>query len=357
MDKNGKQKWFTGTRSKSKTQEMARQFEDQHRLARLGLDSPELHAERRRKMHFADAKGEYLAWGEAQGGQRQGPWSAMHAYNRRIHLSWWEVALALDTMADLEGILPEVEAILRKLKENLANKTLNNYAEALRAFCDWSVTREYLRNNPLKGLKRFEESPLSQRRAMTINEIHKLLEHCAPHRRLLYEIALTTGLRANELRSLTVSDLDTQENGLRLRKEWTKNRKESFQPLTEILVKCLSKSVQLGEPIDAYTKYSIWSPKAILPNPLLYVPAHPARGFHIDLKAAGIPKENEEGKLDFHALRNTFITLAIESGASYKDVQTLARHSNPQMTFNTYARSRPEGLANAVENISQSIES
>jgi integrase len=62
-------------------------------------------------------------------------------------------------------------------------------------------------------------------------------------------------------------------------------------------------------------------------------------------------------KVHLEVESTTFITLAIESGASYKDVQTLARHSNPQMTFNTYARSRPEGLANAVENISQSIES
>lgn len=51
-----------------------------------------------------------------------------------------------------------------------------------------------------------------------------------------------------------------------------------------------------------------------------------------------------EGKLDFHALRVTFATLVVESGASVKEAQTMLRHSNPTITMNTYAKVRPGRL-------------
>jgi integrase len=340
-DKYGKQKLFTGTQSKSKTLEIARKLEDQHRLARLGLDSPELQVARRRKTGFAQTKDEYLAWGKAQGGRQGGPWGATHARNRCTQLNWWMTELNLSTMDDLAGILPRVEAILRSLKEkDLSNKTLNNYGEALGAFCDWAIDRGYLDTDPLKKLKRYDETPRSQRRAMTQEEIRQLLEHCAPHRRLLYETALTSGLRANELRSLTLSDLDTKRLGLKLHKKWTKNQKAGFQPISKSLVERLQKSTKASEPMDNYTKYCsrVTAQAPIPPNPLLYVSSHPARGLDLDLKAAGISKVTEEGKLDFHALRTAFITLAIESGANIKEVQTLARHSTAEITFGKLIR-------------------
>ena len=57
---------------------------------------------------------------------------------------------------------------------------------------------------------------------MTPEEINQLLDHAPPHRRILYETAFLSGLRANELRSLTVDDLDTVRCGLHLASEWTK---------------------------------------------------------------------------------------------------------------------------------------
>ena len=52
-------------------------------------------------------------------------------------------------------------------------------------------------------------------------------------RSLLYEMALFSGLRANELRSLTIDDLDLDRYGVILNAEWTKNRQEGCQPLYE----------------------------------------------------------------------------------------------------------------------------
>jgi integrase len=48
--------------------------------------------------------------------------------------------------------------------------------------------------------------------------------------------AFASGLRKEELRSLVVRDLDIKRGGLVLRAEWTKNRKDGFQPLPAFLV-------------------------------------------------------------------------------------------------------------------------
>lgn len=356
---NGKQRFFTGTKSKTTTKKMADTLEDQHRLAALGIDSLVLQAERRRNTSFADTKDEYLAWGQTQGGRNNGPWGATHARNRRSHLDWWQGILKLDTLADLEGSLSAVEGTLRALKkEGLSNKTLNNYAEALRAFCTWCLKRDLFDKDPLRHLQRLDESIGSLRRALQVEEINRLRAHAPYYRWIVYWTALETGLRANELRSLTVGDLDTKDCFLRLHKAWTKNRRDGFQPISSELAQQLLAWADSGEARALYLKhFSRKQTKTAIPsNRLLYVPTHTARSLDLDLAAAGIPKKTDEGKLDFHALRTAFITLAIEDKeANIKEVQTLARHSTPQITLNHYARVRPDHLTAVVGSIGARI--
>ena len=52
---------------------------------------------------------------------------------RRSHLQWWQELLGRETLADLNGILPRVEASLRELRNaGRSGKTLQNFAEALK---------------------------------------------------------------------------------------------------------------------------------------------------------------------------------------------------------------------------------
>jgi len=75
----------------------------------------------------------------------------------------------------------------------------------------------------------------------------------------------------------------------------------------------------------------------------------------MDLEAAGIPKETKEGKLDFHGLRVSFVTLAVEVGANIREAQTLARHSTPELTANVYAKTRDARLAELAESIGERV--
>lgn len=55
-----------------------------------------------------------------------------------------------------------------------------------------------------------------------------ILHVAPPHRRLLLETAFLSGLRAHELRQLTVSHLDVEHTGLNLDASFTKNRRSGF---------------------------------------------------------------------------------------------------------------------------------
>jgi integrase len=58
-----------------------------------------------------------------------------------------------------------------------------------------------------------------------------------------------------------------------------------------------------------------------------------------DLTAAGIELTDKDGnEICFHSLRNSYISFLANSQTPAKVVQKLARHSDPRLTFNTYAR-------------------
>jgi len=58
-----------------------------------------------------------------------------------------------------------------------------------------------------------------------------------------------------------------------------------------------------------------------------------------DLKVAKLElMDREDHVICFHSLRNSYISFLANSQTPAKVVQKLARHSDPRLTFNTYAR-------------------
>ena len=336
----GSRKFFTGTHERKETLRIAQRLEDEHRQIRLNYrPAPKLSDKAGKRAFWSVAK-EYLEWGRAQGGKGGEPWCEEHASKREVGLRWWQQNLGLDTLGDLAGILARVEAAQRELLETgLANLTIEHRASCLKAFCGWALRLGYVATHPLKGLVPFEKTARNPRRALTHEEIAELLNTSPPHRQLTYEVALVSGLRAKELRSLRVANLDTEANGLRLDKRWTKNGQGGFQPLPKWLVEKLAASSK-GKPQDAA---------------LLRVGRHTARDLDKDLEAAGIPKWAPGGKVDFHALRVAYTTLVDGAGATVKEAQTLARHSTPSQTFNTYVRARDYRLAALAEAVGETV--
>ena len=70
---------------------------------------------------------------------------------------------------------------------------------------------------------------------------------------------------------------------------------------------------------------------------------------HVDLEAAGIAYEIGDGVVDFHALRATYVSHLVSSGAPVKTCQVLARHSTPSLTIGIDAKASPHDVRAAVE--------
>jgi hypothetical protein len=133
-----------------------------------------------------------------------------------------------------------------------------------------------------------------------------------------------------------------------------KGRKERLQPIPAALMERLTAFVGPGEAQKLYSQIyrnqgSRADRKKPPQSPLLYVPANSATMLKKDLKAAGIPFETTEGRLDFHALRTAYINFLIDVGANVKTTQALARHATPEMTMNVYGRARQDNQREAVE--------
>jgi integrase len=342
IDMTGRRRFFMGTTIRTETLRIAQRLEDEHRQIRLGYREPPKSSAKHKTRPFKEVVEEYIAWGQSQGGRGGRPWGKEHERKRKYLLQWWEDSLSLETLADLDEVLPRVEEALRKKqKAGSSGKTLHSYAQALKGFCNWCVDRGYLSDNPVARLEGFDRTPRTIRRAMSRDEIIKLMKIVPDERRLLYALAFTTGLRAGELRALKVADLNHDFKALNLRAEWTKNRKPGIQPLPTMLYEALAEFTEGKDP-DA---------------PLLKVPKDTATMMDKDLEAAEIPKWTPQGKIDFHACRVAYVTFVIESGATVKEAQALARHSTPNLTMNTYARTSQKRLCEVTEAVGKILAS
>jgi len=338
---DGRQVRAVGWPDRKRTLEHALACEAEARAIRKGEKPPPSGWQAARGRAFAEVVAEYLEWGKAQGGRRGFGWGAGHLRMRRDLLKWWSDRLNLRSLADLDGILPRVEKALRELQaKGRAGKTLANRAEALHAFGFWCKARGYLAADPLEGLAQFDTTPKSERRALTREEFHRLLDASTPPRRLVYATAAASGLRAGELAALRVKHLDPERGGLHLEARWTKNRRAGFQPVARALISNLSAASEGKRPDD----------------PLLAMPRNYTEAMDGDLGRAGVPKHvPDEGKVDFHALRVFFCTLLDEEGASAKEAEELARHAPSGLTSARYQRTRPEHLRALAESVGQAV--
>lgn len=368
-DHMGRRRNFTLSANKAQAQKEADTIENREREIRMGLRPPPSLVEQAAARSAGEILEEYFAWGKIQGGRKGRPWSKSHSRNKHTILRWWLDALNARQLADFADCLPLVERELRtvaaegrparskKPRKTLAGKTLQSFAGELKAFFGWCVTRKYLAENPLDSISRFNVTPQVLRRALTVEELRRLLDTAPLYMRILVEVAICTGLRLGELGSLTVGHFDSAAATIRIDAEHDKGRILRYQLLPVRLVEPLKEFIASGVALDMYRKhYARRDANRDIPaEPLLFVPTHAARSLHKIADRAGVPWTTELGKMDFHALRVAYINLLIGSGADVKTTQALARHSSPTMTMNVYGRAVDERMAKAVEALGDMI--
>ena len=246
-----------------------------------------------------------------------------------------------------------VEALRELTSRGIGISTSNGYLAAFKGFSRWLVERNRTDKDRLASLSLLnaDTDVRHERRALTEGELRAILTAAGssptvfqglsgPDRLMLYATAMVTGFRASELASVSPRslDLDSALGTVRVKAAFSKNRRESVQPLPPEAAQALRRYLD-GRPPNR----AVWPGK-------WYKDA--AEMLRIDLEAAGIPYRDEEGRVaDFHALRHSYISLLSRSGVSPKLAQDLARHSDIRLTMNVYTHTRLYDLAGAVESL------
>ncbi len=227
--------------------------------------------------------------------------------------------------ARLADVTPASFQTWRKAQAAKAPKTLNEYLAALSAFWTWMRKQGRVGTNPFELVERADTRGKERvrRRALSDAEAIQLLK-VAGENQLAYMLPLYAGLRRNEVKTLRWSNLVLGESGglLRIHAEVNKNRKEQALPLHQELIKALQQQKPAdGKPEDL-----------VLPNGVPKM-----KEFRQDLAKAGIPFLDERGhRMDYHALRTTFITRLSTMKVHPRLAMELARHSDMRLTMKTY---------------------
>jgi len=221
----------------------------------------------------------------------------------------------------------------------LGARTKNHYLETLRTFCNWCVKRGRMPANPVAHVEKVEQSQdvRRERRALSEEEVRRLLGAVPEEYRILYRVALCTGLRRSELLELQWGDikLDDPTPHIQLRAKTTKARRADGLPLRADLVESLRQ--QRGDAADGDRVF------ARVPR----IKEHKRW-----LAAAGIAYTDANGRrADIHALRHTYGTLLSKAGVSPREAMELMRHTDLRQTMKVYTDPRIFNLSAAVEKL------
>ena len=332
---SGRWQMFSGYSDKRATEEKMRQHQAQIDRGEVGLVDP--YAEHK-TLPLAGHISDYIADLRAVGRD------AMYCDNSERFLTrmasecgWGRITdITLDGFVNwrngLQCVVPK-----NATARGASPKTKNAYLATAKAFCNWLVRASRMARNPLANLETVEQRgrEVRVRRALSDDEIARLLEVAGKYR-VVYLMALTTGLRRGELKALRWGDihLNAARPFLAVRASISKNHKTATMFLRQDVADALRELV--GADTDN----------------VLDMPGR--KRFKSHLLAAGIQPQGADGRVvDFHALRHSFITGLSKAGVSPRVAMELARHSQIDLTMRVYTDGGLLGSADAVNSLPQ----
>ncbi|WP_169979485.1 tyrosine-type recombinase/integrase [Tautonia rosea] len=362
FDENGRRRKVIGATDKTVTERIARDLENRVLLRKEGVIDARDEARRDHEArplvdHLADfrahltAKGNTskhadLTWPRAARllalsmGAKLADIEAPNAARKARALADERLARHLESARLSDISADRVQAALAVLRtEGRSTETINAHLRAAKGFSRWlwKVARR-IRDDALAPLSLMsaESDRRHERRALSEAEAVALIQAAergglvggmtGRDRAMLYRVALGTGFRAGELRSLTPEGfrLDSDPPVIVCEAAYAKNRRKAEQPITNALAAILRPWIASrppGRPVfDTMPKLKT------------------AAMLRADLAEAGIDYRDASGRVaDFHSLRATYITAIVRGGASVKTAQTLARHASPVLTIGRYA--------------------
>lgn len=209
---------------------------------------------------------------------------------------------------------------------DLSAKSKNHHLHAASAFSNWLITNRSLERNPFKGIHpaRVEGNERRPRRALSVDEIRRLIENCPnPKRRMIYQLAAGTGSRESEMSGLRWADLDLNATNptITYRTGNTKTKKAERNPIPHWLAESLTD----------------YKPANALPSDRVFSQWMGRHTFDQDLERAQIAKLDGNGETAcLYSFRHAFNQTMQEADIPFRHAQRFMRHKDPKHTANTY---------------------
>jgi hypothetical protein len=176
-------------------------------------------------------------------------------------------------------------------------------------------------------------------------------------RAMLYRLAVETGLRVNELKSLTASSFDLEDCTVTVKAGYSKRRREDTLPLKADTCQALKTLLQNKTPQAKVFRVTTKTAK------MLKADMAEARQIWIE-QAQGNPQEHKKrqksayllyetdrGTADFHSLRHTTGSFLAASGVHPKVAQEIMRHSDINLTMSRYSHTLIGQTSAAIEGL------
>jgi len=222
------------------------------------------------------------------------------------------------------------------------NHTAHHNITVFKTFANWLKEQGRIKSVPvIKSIKYI----VPKQRAFEEDELQALYEAAREgstmywltghERYVLYKLAFDSGLRRNELRSLTRTSFNFEKCTVLVPATDTKNTNEAFQritPETAQLVKDLAKNK--------------------MPDTKLFrIHDHSSIMIRKDCEAAGIKTTNHRGTIKFHSLRHSLATHLVSKGVPPNVVQKIMRHADIKTTMKYYTHLLRGAEDNAIDKL------
>lgn len=341
------------------------------RLARIGvLDGLRLSAHESLDSHLADWKTALLAKGNTEPYATLRKSRVERVFNGCDFATWADLSKA-GAASKVQGYLSELRQLDRGKEGGIGGQTFNYHISAIKGFCRWMIGDNRASVHPFVGLQGVgdaESDATHERRALSLDEMRLLLSTTttksvnrygiiAADRARLYRFAYESGMRPNQIRSLTVSSfsLETSPPTVAAAAKHVKRRKRHVPVLTPSMAEDLREAFTTRFPTaSAFAMPDKYKMADMVREDLAaareeWIKEAPEGKPRIDRqKSDFLAHRDHQGLVvDFYSLRHTHGTLLAEAGASQKDVQASLHHAQGRTT-ERYLHTSRQMLTNAM---------
>ena len=354
----------SGTADKAAAKLIANKLETDAALRRTGVIDPRLE-----ELAVASKQTIKAAFYDYRTALRAKGTGATHIDNTEAKVLAIIKATNFHVIADISA--DKVNRFIAQLKdEGRSPRTIGTYLQAIKGFTRWLTRHGKLSFDPLITLskpsaetdRRIVRRYLSHEEWQWLDAVTRQrgvrFGMSGTERAILYSLAIQTGLRSGEIRSLTRGKLHLTTNPPFVMADAgsTKNKRTARQYIQPELACELE--VLVGKKLKGALVFNL--PHACTMADMLREDLEAARQAWLDTKKN--PKarmeadecdflksvDSDDERIDFHSLRHTCATWLIHAGADVKTIQSVMRHADIKLTLDKYGHLFPGSEADAV---------